>query len=480
LKADPEHPAHAENAYRAAVAIAREQGARSFDLQASLALAEFYQSTARPAEAYAVLAPALEGFTPTPEMPEIAEAQALLAALAETDEVKAAVAQRDRRVKLQSAYGRALMWTKGFGSEEAKDALARAREMSSGTYDAAERFSAYYAQFVRSYVRAEWPQARATAEGFLRGAEEGAYATEACAARRCLGTACLFQGDLKEARALLERALADFAPDRDALTRFRFGLDTGVLAAAHLASAVWRLGEVERARQLAEQAIHRAAELGHAPTSAAMYSLGAQLDAERGDPGAVLRSAEMVHALGQEHGMDLFVAFGEVLASWARGRLHDAEVGPQEFRQALADYFNQGNKAFSPLYHGMLAQLEAATRGPDAALTLIDQGLAIAAETGERLTDPYLHRLRGDILLRCDPADPSTAEDAYGAAVTIAKQQGARSYELLASLSLAKLRQSTGRAADAHAVLAPALEGFAPTPEMPEIAEAQALLPRLT
>jgi predicted ATPase len=93
--------------------------------------------------------------------------------------------------------------------------------------------------------------------------------------------------------------------------------------------------------------------------------------------------------------------------------------------------------------------------------------------------EPYLHRLRGDILLKRDPADPAPAEDAYRTALAIAKQQGARTYELLASLSLAKLYQSTGRPADAHAVLAPALEGFSPTPEMPEIAEAQALLAAL-
>jgi len=127
----------------------------------------------------------------------------------------------------------------------------------------------------------------------------------------------------------------------------------------------------------------------------------------------------------------------------------------------------------------MLAELEAATRGPDSALTLIDRGLTIAEETGGRSMEPYLHRLRGDILIKRNPADPAPAEDAYRTAIAIAKQQGARSYELLASLSLAKLYQSTGRPNDAHAVLAPALEGFSPTPEMPEIAEAQALLERL-
>jgi predicted ATPase len=210
-----------------------------------------------------------------------------------------------------------------------------------------------------------------------------------------------------------------------------------------------------------------------------VYTLAALLDTERDDPGAVLRSAEIAHALGLEHGMDPYVAEGGAFAGWARGRLHDPAVGAQEFRQALADYFNQGNKAVSPLFHGMLAQLEAATRGPDAALTLVNEGLAIAAETGERFTDAYLHRLRGDILLKGDPANPAPAEEAFKTAISVAKEQGGRSYELLASLSLAKLYRSNGRRADANAVLAPALTGFSPTPEMPEIAEAQTLLAAL-
>jgi hypothetical protein len=76
----------AENTYKTAVAVAKEQGARSYQLLASLSLAKFYQSTARPVEAHAVLALALEGFTPTPEMPEIGEAQALLESLARSGE----------------------------------------------------------------------------------------------------------------------------------------------------------------------------------------------------------------------------------------------------------------------------------------------------------------------------------------------------------------------------------------------------------
>jgi predicted ATPase len=87
--------------------------------------------------------------------------------------------------------------------------------------------------------------------------------------------------------------------------------------------------------------------------------------------------------------------------------------------------------------------------------------------------------LRGKILLTCDPANMTPAEDELLTAVAIAQQQKARSFELRAALDLAQLYNSTGRGADAHALLATALEGFSPTPEFPEIAEAQTLLSAL-
>jgi hypothetical protein len=87
--------------------------------------------------------------------------------------------------------------------------------------------------------------------------------------------------------------------------------------------------------------------------------------------------------------------------------------------------------------------------------------------------DSFLHRVRGDILVK---RDPTAAQAAYREALRIARQQGARALELQAAHALAKLYQSTNRGADAHAVLITALEGFLPTPEFPEIEEAQALL----
>ena len=147
LKQNPVNSAPAEEAFLAAIAVAKQQGTRSFELRAALALAKLYQATARPAEAHAILAPALEGFLPTPEMPEIAEAQALLAALAETEEVKTIVAQHERRLRLQTDYGRAVMYSRGFAAAETgESAFARAMELAARTDDFSARFTAFDGQ----------------------------------------------------------------------------------------------------------------------------------------------------------------------------------------------------------------------------------------------------------------------------------------------------------------------------------------------
>jgi predicted ATPase len=126
-----------------------------------------------------------------------------------------------------------------------------------------------------------------------------------------------------------------------------------------------------------------------------------------------------------------------------------------------------------------LAEAEARAGAAVRAITILDEALAASDRIGFRPFEAELHRARGEILLQRDPANPAPAEEAFGRAIEIANGQGARSFALRAAHALAKLYQSTARRADAHAVLAPALKGFPPTPEMPEIARAQALLSQL-
>ena len=194
---------------------------------------------------------------------------------------------------------------------------------------------------------------------------------------------------------------------------------------------------------------------------------------------AALRASQVVLELSSEHGATLYAAVGAISFAWARVRLAAGPPDPTELRDALTNYTSLGNKLWVPLFQGLLAEIEAEGRELDRALARIDEATALASDTGQHWSDASLHRIRGEILLKRDPANTGPAEEAFLTAIAIAQQQKARSFELQAAHSLAKLYQSTGRPADAHAVLAPALDGFSPTPEFPEIADAQALLAAL-
>jgi class 3 adenylate cyclase/tetratricopeptide (TPR) repeat protein len=407
-------------------------------------------------------------------------------AIAMVDKVEQAATQQgtgdagvsSRLLKLHTDYGHAAMWLKGFAADEMGAAYKRAREFARPTEGSDARFIAYYGQCLTGFMRGQHRQARETAEAFLREAEADGRAPEAGVARRVLGFVLLKLGDLQAARSVLERALSDYIRERDGDTLIRFGNDTQVSATNFLALTEWHLGEPERARQLIDWSTRRAAELSHAAAIAGALFFKTAIASRRGDVAATRLGAESLLALTEEHDMRTYADVGQVYANWARGRQLDPEGGALGLRQALESYLARGNKSNAPSYYGLLAELEAITRGYDSALARIDQGLAIADETGEHFTLPYLYRLRGEILLKRDVVDTAHAEEAFETSIAVAKQQGARSYQLLAALSLAKLYQSTSRAAMAYAVLAPALDGFSPTSEMPEIEEAQALLSR--
>jgi predicted ATPase len=96
-----------------------------------------------------------------------------------------------------------------------------------------------------------------------------------------------------------------------------------------------------------------------------------------------------------------------------------------------------------------------------AALGVIDEAPALVGETGEHWFDAGLHRIRGEILIKQNPADSAHAEASFLAAIAVARQQKARSFGLRAALSLAKLYHSTGHPIDAHAAGAGAARLFA-------------------
>jgi tetratricopeptide (TPR) repeat protein len=237
LKQNPSDPAPAEAAFLAAIAVAQKQKARSFELRAALSLAKLCRTTGLDLDAHAVLGSALEGFAPTPEFPQIAEAKALFESLGVDETVKADAARRVQRLKLQTSYGQAVMWSKGFSAEETKATFARVGELATEIGDAEATLDAYYARSVHSIFRGELGSARETAETFLGEAERGARPTEAGVAHRVLGLIRLFHGDFAQAWVHCERTLRIYDPARDREAKFRLGTDATVAATSFCLSS---------------------------------------------------------------------------------------------------------------------------------------------------------------------------------------------------------------------------------------------------
>jgi tetratricopeptide (TPR) repeat protein len=403
-------------------------------------------------------------------MHEITEAQTLLAALAETDEVKADAARRQQRRQLHVAYGNALLAARGYGAPETTEAFARARESAAGDKEASARLAADWGLWVGSIIRGELSAARAHAEAFLSDLEARPDSPEGGVAHRVMGVTHWFAGEYREAQDHLERALELFQSERDDELAFRFGHDTGVAVMHYLALALWPLGEVERAIPLVRIAEARVVRLTHVGTRAYGKKYAAMFELMRGDLSRVAPNAVELARLAREHELPFWGAFGVFLEGAARAESGTAGGGLEAMRRGAELLRDQNVLIFDGLLKTALAEAEARAGDVDGAIALLDDALATCDRTGYRSFEAELHRARGEMLAKRDSANPIPAEHAFHTAIAIAKRQGTRSFELRASLSLAGLYQSTGRFADAHAVLAPAVEGISPTPEMPEIA----------
>ena len=376
------------------------------------------------------------------------------------------------RRKLEVSYGNALAAVRGFGAPETTDAFARVRESASSERLAPERLAAEVGLWASSYVRGELPSMKRHAAVSLRDVEAKRNSPEAGVAHRITGITCWFAGEFVEARGHLERALALFEPGRDDDQAFHFGLDGGVAALANLAISTWALGDFERVASLVVRTRARIGEVTHVNTRAWGGMILCMFDLMRHDRMHAVQNAFELARLQREHELVMFRGFAVFLESWARATGDASGAGLENMRRGVEVLREQNVLLFDGLLKIALAEAEARAGDPVRAVAILDQALATADHTGYRAFQAELHRARGEILLRRDSPSLAQAEEALLAAIRIARRQGTRSFELRAALLLVKLYQSTGRLVDAHAVLAPALEGFAPTREFPEIEEA--------
>ena len=246
------------------------------------------------------------------------------------------------------------------------------------------------------------------------------------------------------------------------------------------ALALWLLGRIDEALQLADRALADAESAAHAPTMGYALLIAALLGLVRYDPEAVATDSQALADIVSRYDLPALAGLAVFFQAWAKWSDCAEETRLADMRRGLTVDREQGRIWLLPSFEAALAKAEASAGETDAGLRRLDDALAEVGHTEERWYEAEMHRIRGEILLKRDPADTAAADQSLQAAIAIAQSQKARSFGLRAALSLAKLYRSATRDADAHAVLAPAVEGFLPTQQFPELTEAQSLLAALS
>jgi class 3 adenylate cyclase/tetratricopeptide (TPR) repeat protein len=356
-----------------------------------------------------------------------------------------AVSWPGERRQLHTAYGNALIATRGYAPPETIEAFKRARETAAEDTDRTNRLAADYGLWAASHTGGELPAMRTHAEAFLSDVEARPNSPEAGVGHRILGSTHWFAGEYVEARDCLERALTLFDPGRDVDLAFRFGQDPGIAAMVYLAIVLWPMGDVERAGSVVHDAEARSSSLAHIGTQAYGIAHAAMFELMRGDHPRVAANGLELARLARDRDLptwrDYAVLF-EGLADAACG----APAGGLEGIRRGAELLRQQNElVWDGLIKITLAEAEARAGDVDRALAIVDEALATCERIGNRTFEAELHRVRGEMLLKRDPANPAPAEKAFQAAIAVAQRQGTRSFELRAAPPLAKLYQSTGR-----------------------------------
>jgi predicted ATPase len=298
----------------------------------------------------------------------------------------------------------------------------------------------------------------------VREAEHHGDTAALCLSHRALGTSYFTMGEFVAGRRHLERALDFYNPDEHARHRYQYGQDIGASVLCYLCWALWHLGYVDRAAEVAAQAMRHADEVSHPHTT--VYTIchaRGLLDIFRRQSDETSSYAERVVSLCEEHGFPQWAAGGRILKGWAAISQGEAERGIALLRDGLAGWRNTGARLWLPIFLTLEAEAHANLGHGGTSLQIIAEAREIAEETGERWAIAEVLRVRAGIL-RTAGGSSKEVEAALLESVRIANRQQGRSWRLRGACDLARLWQQQGRSAEAlrllQAIYSQFTEGF--------------------
>jgi predicted ATPase len=393
---------------------------------------------------------------------------------------------RREQIKLQVALIAPLLHVKGFAAPEAKAAtehasllIERATAVGEPPDDPLALFSVLYSFAIAQFNAFDGDAMRALAQQFLALAEKQKSKIPLMIGHRLTGHSLLMTGDIVQARAHYDLSLTLYDPAEHRPLAARFGVDAKGTALSYRSIALWLLGLPDASRRDAGEALREAREIAHAPTLMSALCFTSFIEFCRGNcPSANALLRELL-TLAEEKSASLWRAAaklfqGEVLA--LTGKSSDAV---RQITSGIIGYRSTGTTMWLPIYLSFLAGAYADLRQFDDARRCISEAMVIIDTTKETWWEAEVNRVAGEIALQSPERDTSKAEDYFERALVVARQQQAKSWELRASMSLARLWRDQGKVQQARELLAPVYGWFTEGFDTRDLKEAKALLEEL-
>jgi predicted ATPase len=384
--------------------------------------------------------------------------------------------ERDQREsKLQAALGAQLGVTKGYAAPDVEKAFGRARTLCQELGDAPELPPVLFGLWRYYNARARYAESRKMGEQCLALAKKAKDPALILWANYALGWTLYPLGRFNQAREHIEATLRLYEPAAHRALAFVYGTDPGPHSRGLLSWLLWMLGWPERALAESDRALAEAAAGGHKVTLGISQFYAAALHEVRREPQRVAELAADSVAMCREQGVEYYLADATLLQGCVLVQRGDAGAIPS-IREGLDAYLKTGALMCTSYHRAKLADAYRAAGRPTEALNVLDEALAFAEQTDERFFEADLHRCRGEVTLLIDAGAVAEAEACFHRALDAARRTEARSLELRAATSLARLWAQQGDRHKAHELLAPVYAWFTEGFETPDLKEAKALL----
>ena len=365
-------------------------------------------------------------------------------------------ATRDaRELQLRSMLGSALVATRGFGVPEAAASYERARDLCRDTTDSADLVRVLSGLGVHYINRGELQRAHDLGEQLLGLAARRQENDLFVAGHELLGHTAMRIGRLAECGSHMRLAVQHNESLHDHGLRDALGRDPEVAALAFGALGLWLQGYPDRALASTAQALRaaHAAQPRHPLSTAYAMASSGWLHQFRGEASLALQHAETIEAFASEQGFPGWLVHGLAVHGWAEAELGKTDAGIARVERACSTYEATGAKVWAPLLLLLHARGLSLSGRIDEALARIDAAIAIASDMGSYWWDAELLRVRGELLLSMSPNHAEQARACFVRAFEIAQNQGAKSFELRASISLARLARLEPEGAGARSAM---------------------------